>query len=182
MRRLIITVCGVYLAAAALAAATTGHGLIEPVPNYTLSIFWMAPETVQSRIGALVSAHRIFEAEIYAGSHAVAWGVILTLAFIGILRPLIGPSRPLANTRSAAIVLGGVAGLLLLAGWARPLMEAASRVPSASTLLSSMPGYWLFGMAVSAAILAAHLSLVLHDMVLAARRRLMGDDPAAAEA
>ena len=33
MRRLVITFCGIYLAAAALAAATTGWALIEPVPG-----------------------------------------------------------------------------------------------------------------------------------------------------
>lgn len=182
MRRLVITLCGIYLAAAALAAATTGHGLIEPVPHYRMSVFWMMPETLQQRLDALVHARRIFEAEIYAGSHAVAWGVIMTLVFIGALRPLLGPSRPLANIRTAAIVLGGAAGLMLLTTWTRPLMEAASQIPSASTALSSMPGYWLLGMAISAAVLGANLSLVTHDMVLFARRRLIGDWAEPAEA
>ncbi|MBL8567891.1 MAG: hypothetical protein JNK84_02290 [Phreatobacter sp.] len=175
MRRLVMTFCGIYLAAAALAAATTGHGLIEPVPGYRLSIFWMSPDTLEARIDALVAAGRIFEAQVYAGTHAVSWAVILTLVLVGALRAFIGPSVPLANIRSSAVVLGGLAGLVLLAAVAQPLLDEASRIPSASTTFSSMPAYWLFGMALSAAIVAAHLSLLAHDIALLARRRLFGE-------
>lgn len=174
MRRLVTTFCGIYLAAVALAAATTGHGLVEPVPGYRLSIFWMAPDTLQARIDALVASGRVFEAEVYAGTHAVSWAVILALVAVGALRPFLGPSVPLANTRSAAIVLGGLAGLVLLAAWTRPLLDEAGRIPSPSTTLSAMPGYWLFGMGLSAAVVAAHLSLIAHDAALWARRRWLG--------
>ena len=175
MRRLVITFCGIYLAAAALAAATTGYGLIEPAPAYRLSIFWMSPDTLIARIDALVAAGRIFEAQVYAGTHAVSWAVILTLLIVGFVRPLLGPSVPLANIRSTAIVLGGIAGLVLLSVWAQPLLDAASRIPSASNTLSSMPAYWLFGMTVSAAVTAAHLSLLAHDIALWAKRRWIGE-------
>jgi hypothetical protein len=178
MRRLVMTFCGIYLAAFALAAATTGHGLIDPVPNYRLSIFWMTPETLEARIDALLAVGRIFEAQVYAGAHAVSWAVILTLAFVGALRALLAPSAPLANIRSTAIVLGGLAGLLLLAALTRPIMDEASRIPSMSTTLSSMPAYWLFGMGLSAAIVAAHLSLLMHDIALWAKRRWIASEPA----
>jgi hypothetical protein len=181
MRRLVILFCGIYAAAATLAAATTGYGLIEPVANYRLSIFWMSPETLETRIDALVSAGRIFEAQIYAGTHAVSWAVILTLTLLGALRPLLGPSVPLANIRSTAIVLGGLAGLVFLAAWTRPLLDEASRIPSASTMLSSLPAYWLLGMILSAAVTAGHLSLLAHDITLWAKRRWIGEAvPAAA--
>jgi hypothetical protein len=183
MRRLVMTFCGIYLAAIALAAATTGYGLIEPVPGYRLSIFWMSPETLEARIDALVAAGRVFEAQVYAGSHAVSWAVILTLVLVGALRAFLGPSMPLANMRSTAVVLGGLAGLVLLAAWTRPLLDEASRIPSASTTFSSLPAYWLFGMALSAAIVAGHLSLLMHDIALWAKRRWLGDDlPEPAEA
>jgi len=91
------------------------------------------------------------------------------------LRAVVGPSVPLANIRSSAVVLGGLAGLVLLAAVAQPLLDEASRIPSASTTFSSMPAYWLFGMALSAAIVAAHLSLLAHDIALLARRRLFGE-------
>lgn len=176
MRWLVMTFCGIYLAAAALAAATTGHGLIEPVPGYRLSIFWMSPETLEARIDALVGAGRIFEAQVYAGTHAVSWAIILTLSLVGLVRPFLGPAVPLANIRSTAVVLGGLAGLVLLAAWTRPLLDEASRIPSMSTTLSSMPAYWLFGMALSAAIVSAHLSLLMHDIALWAKRRLFGEE------
>lgn len=180
MRAIAITFCGIYLAAAALAAATTGHGLVDPVPGYRLSLLWMSPETLAARVDALGAAGRIFEAQIYAGLHAVSWAVVLALSLMGVVRPLIAPSVPLANIRSAAIVLGGLAGLILLSAVARPLLDQASRIPSASTTLSSMPGYWLFGMTLSAAVVATHLSLVFHDLTLAARRRWLGEKATAA--
>ncbi|QCI63428.1 hypothetical protein [Phreatobacter stygius] len=166
MKRLIVTFCGIYLVAVALAAATTGHGLIEPVPGYRLAILWMAPETLEARLDALIGARRSFEAMVYAGTHALSWAVIGTLVLIGLIRPLLGPSRPLANTRASAVVLGGLAGLLLLAHVAQPILDEASRIPSASTMLSSLPAYWLAGMALSAAITGSHLSLIVHDIVL----------------
>ena len=112
--------------------------------------------------------------------HAASWAVILTLVLVGALRPLVGPSVPLANLRSTAIVMGGLAGLILLSVLAQPILDEASRIPSPSTALSSMPGYWIFGMALSAAITAGHLSLFVHDLVLVAKRRWLGEDVTAA--
>jgi hypothetical protein len=180
MRRLVITFCGIYLAAAALAAALTGWGLIEAVPGYRLSVFWMSAATLDARLDALIAAHRIFEAEVYAGLHAVSWATILALTLVGALRALIGPSEPLANIRSTAIVMGGIAGLVVLSWVAQPILDQASRIPSPSTTLSSLPGYWILGMALSTAITAGHLSLLAHDMVLAAKRRWTGPEPEAA--
>ena len=180
MRRLVITFCGIYLAAAALAAATTGWALIEPVPGYRLSLFWMSPDTLEARIDSLVAAHRIFEAQVYAGLHAVSWATVLSLTLVGALRALVGPSEPLANIRSTAIVMGCLAGLIVLSWLAQPILDQASRIPSPTTALSSMPGYWIFGMALSAAITAGHLSLFVHDMVLAAKKRWIGADAEAA--
>jgi hypothetical protein len=180
MRRIVITFCGIYLAAATLAAATTGFGLIEAVPAYRLSLFWMSPDTLAARVDALLAAQRIFEAQVYAGMHAASWAVILTLVLVGAIRPLVGPSVPLANLRSTAIVMGGLAGLVLLSVLAQPILDEASRIPSPSTALSSMPGYWIFGMALSAAITAGHLSLFVHDLVLVAKRRWLGEDLTAA--
>ncbi|QCK88290.1 hypothetical protein E8L99_22270 [Phreatobacter aquaticus] len=180
MRRLIVTFCAIYLAAVALASATTGWGLIEAVPGYRLSILWMSPETLAARLDAFVGAGRIFEAEVYAGAHAVSWAIMLTLVLVGTIRPFLGPSEPIANMRSSAVVLGGLAGLVLLAHWSRPLLDEASRIPSASTTLSSMPAYWLVGMAVSAAITGAHLSMLAHDAVLWARARYSGPQASAA--
>jgi len=176
MRRIVITFCGIYLAAATLAAAMTGYGLIDPVPGYRLSLFWMSPDTLAARVDALLGAQRVFEAQVYAGMHAVSWAVILTLALLGALRPLVGPSVPLANLRSTAIVMGGLAGLIVLSVLAQPILDEAARIPSPTNALSSMPGYWLFGMALSAAITAGHLSLFFHDLALAARRRWTGGD------
>ena len=180
MRRLVITFCGIYLAAAGLAALTTGWGLIEPVPHYRLAIFWMSPDTLAARVDVLLAADRVFEAQVYAGMHAVSWAVVLTLVLVGALRPLLGPSVPLANIRSTAIVMAGVAGLVVLSVLAQPLLDQASRIPTPTNALSSMPGYWLFGMALSAAITAGHLSLFAHDVMLAAKRRWMGEDLSAA--
>lgn len=180
MKRLIVTFCGIYLAAIAMASLTTGWGLAEPVPAYRLSILWMSPETLAARLDALIAAGRIFEAEIYAGAHAVSWAIMLTLVMVGTIRPFLGPSEPIANLRSSAVVLGGLAGLVLLAHWSRPLLDEASRIPSASTTFSSMPGYWLFGMAVSAAITGAHLSMLAHDATLWVRARLSGPEASAA--
>ncbi|WP_439575730.1 hypothetical protein [Phreatobacter sp.] len=176
MKRLVITFCAIYVAAVALAAATTGWALIEPVPGYRLGVFWMSGATLEMRIGALVDAGRIFEAQVYAGCHAVSWAVILTLALVGAIRPFIGPSRPLANIRTSAIIFGGLAGLSLLSIWMQPILDQASRIPSSTNDLSSMPGYWIVGMAVSAAITSGHLSLIVHDLALIARKRLFGED------
>lgn len=180
MKRLIVTFCGIYLAAVALAAATTGHGLIEAVPGYRLSILWMARETLEARLDALAHAGRPFEAMVYAGAHVASWAVLCTLVVIGLIRPLVGPSRPLANIRSSAVVLGGLAGLLLLAHVARPILDMASQMPSTSTTLSSMPAYWLLGMALSVVVTGSHLSLIAHDIVLWGVARWRGSQAATA--
>lgn len=177
MKRLVVTFCAIYVAAIALASATTGWALVEPVPHYRLAVFWMSGATLDMRVNALVDAGRIFEAQVYAGSHAVSWAVILTLALIGAIRPFVGPSRPLANMRTSAIIFGGLALLALLATWMQPILDQASRIPAPTNALSSMPGYWLAGMAVSAAITGGHLSLIVHDLALMVKRRLFGEDP-----
>lgn len=177
MKRLVVTFCAIYVAAIALAAATTGWALVDPVPGYRLAVFWMSGATLDMRVDALVDAGRIFEAQLYAGCHAVSWAVILTLAAVGAVRPFVGPSRPLANVRTSAIIFGGLAFLTLLAIWTQPILDQASRIPSPTNALSSMPGYWILGMAVSAAITAGHLSLITHDLALIVRKRLFGEDP-----
>ncbi|MBN8944264.1 MAG: hypothetical protein J0H01_32455 [Rhizobiales bacterium] len=177
MKRLIVTFCGIYLAAVALAAAATGHGLIEPVPGYRLSILWMARETLEARLDALAGAGRPFEAMVYAGAHVASWAMLCSLVVIGLVRPLVGPSRRLANIRSSAVVLGGLTGLMLLAHVTRPILDMASQIPSTSTALSSMPAYWLIGMALSVAVTGSHLSLVAHDIVLWGVARWRGPQP-----
>lgn len=179
MKRLVITFCAIYVAAIALAAATTGWALVEPVPDYRLAVFWMSGATLDMRIESLVGAGRVFEAQVYAGCHAVSWAIIMTLALVGAIRPFTGPSRPLANIRTSAIIFGGLAGLALLSIWTQPILDQASRIPSPTNAMSSMPGYWLLGMAVSAAITAGHLSLIVHDLALIAKKRLFGEDPLA---
>ncbi|MFX6218374.1 hypothetical protein ABTF55_21480, partial [Acinetobacter baumannii] len=79
-----------------------------------------------------------------------------------------------------AVVLGGLTGLLLLAHVSRPILDMASQMPSASTTLSSMPAYWLLGMALSVAVTGSHLSLIAHDIVLWGLNRWRGPQPAAA--
>lgn len=59
----------------------------------------------------------------------------------------------------------------------QPILDQASRIPAPTNALSSMPGYWLAGMAVSAAITGGHLSLIVHDLALMVKRRLFGEDP-----
>ncbi|CEJ14157.1 hypothetical protein BN1110_04485 [bacterium YEK0313] len=166
MKRLVVILCALYLATVVGAAMLTGHGLIEPVPRYRLAILWMAPETLAVRLDALAAAGRDFEARVYGFAHDLSWLLVAVLVLVGLGRPFFGPSRPLAPVRSSAIVLGGLAGLVLLNHWARPILDLAGQVPSASTTFSAMPAYWLLGMALSAAVTGGHLALVAHDVVL----------------
>lgn len=176
MKRLVVILCAVYLAIVTAAATLAGHGLIEPVPHYRLAILWMAPETLASRLDALAAAGRVFEARLYGFAHGLSWLLVLGLAALGLGRPFFGPSRPLAPVRSSAIVLGGLAGLVLLNHVARPILDLAGQVPSSSMTLSAMPGYWLLGMALSAAVTGGHLALIAHDIALwcLGRRRATG--------
>ena len=171
VKRLVVILCALYLAAVVGAAMLTGHGLIEPVPRYRLAILWMAPETLAARLDALAAAGRGFEARIYGFVHGLSWLLVAVLVLVGLVRPFFGPSRPLAPVRSSAIVLGGLAGLVLLNHWARPILDLAGQVPSASATFSAMPAYWLLGMALSAAVTGGHLALVAHDVVLWCRGR-----------
>lgn len=166
MKRLVIVLCLFYFAAVAAAAALTGHGLIDPVPHYRLAILWIDPATLAARFDALVAANRIFEAHIYGFVHGLSCLLVALLVLIGLGWPLLGPGRRLAPVRSSIIVLGGLAGLALLNHLARPILDMASQVPSASATFSALPAYWLAGMALSAAVTGGHLALVAHDLVL----------------
>jgi hypothetical protein len=166
VKRLVVTFCAIYCATVALAAATMGHALVEPVPGYRLSVFWMAPETLDARVNALLAAGRSFEAMVYAGAHTASCGVLGALALIGLIRPFLGPSRPVANWRATTVILGGFAGLAILSYATRPLLDLAGQIPSAMPGFAAMPAYWLFGMVLSVAVTGGHLSLAVHDLVL----------------
>lgn len=172
MKTVVYALVAVYLAVIAATAVVHGAHLVEPVEGYRLSIFWMNTETLQNRLDALVRAGRVPEAMTYAGANAASWALMALLAVFGAARPFLGPSAPVAHIRSSAVVLGGLASLVLLAAWSRPLLDAASEIPSASNALSSMPAYWLFGMAASAAIIASHISFLAHDAALWVQTRL----------
>lgn len=171
VKRVIVILVGTYLVAIAGLAATTGEGLISPVANYRLSILWLSEATLANRMDALFASSRLFEADIYEGMHLLSVATIWSLGVIGLARPWLAPSEPIASIRSSAVVFGSIGLLFVLAHVTRPILDQASQIPSVTNTLSAMPAYWIFGLAVSAAILGAHLCMVAHDLSLAARQR-----------
>lgn len=171
MKRIIAIACGLYVGAIALAAALTGQALIEPALGYRLSVLWLNPETLEHRLVALEANGRMVEAALYLASHQASVGVIVALSVYAFARPFLGPAEPICQVRSTALVMGSLLFLIVLAKLTQPILDVASDIPSASTALSSMPAYWYLGMVVSAAILAAHMALALHDVGLYLKTR-----------
>ncbi|MEI8144221.1 MAG: hypothetical protein WCH83_02040 [Alphaproteobacteria bacterium] len=164
MKRLIVLASLAFALAATLAALTTGWALIEAVPGYRLGVLWLLPETLDMRLSALIDVNRVSEAIVYQSVHVAGAALIAAMTCVGIIRPLLAPSEPIAHFRSTTIVLGGTAVLIPLAIWSRPIMEIASTIPSPTNTLSSMPAYWYLGLILSAAIIATHMGLVAHDV------------------
>lgn len=166
MRRLIISAAALHFLAVLIAATTTGHGLVEPVGGYRLSVFWLSLETLDARVGALFANARVHEALVYEGAHVVSVALILALSLVSSIRGGLGKATYICPIRPAAIVFGGIVGLMILARLMRPILDMAAEIPSASTMVSAMPAYWFLGLAVSASIVAAYTAFASHDFAL----------------
>lgn len=164
MKRLIIWAAALHFLAVLVAAATTGHGLVEPVAGYRLSVFWLSSETLDARVGALFANARVHEALVYEGAHVVSVALILALSLVAAIRGALGKADYICPIRPAAVVFGGIVGLMILARLMRPVLDMAAEIPSASTMMSAMPAYWFLGLATSASIVAAYTAFASHDL------------------
>ncbi|ALK10221.1 hypothetical protein [Blastochloris viridis] len=187
MTRPIVVAVVVYLAAVAalIGASAEQVRLLDPVPWYQMTMFWLAPETSFTRIGALVAAGRDADGLLYAAVVGISLGLLGGLALFGVSLALSSPARTrLLPQREALLFICLLVALVLTAD---PIISLARNLEQRGLMepagLNAMPGYWIATVVVTCGLFARYATLMAHDATAWSRtawRRLRHSRPSAA--